>query len=199
MYINLQKTMTEIERCVTFDKMPDIQHLHRMYGLSLRLQSQILAVIHDQEAFAPRAGQERLAAAHSAGRNAGGVVTLKLRDPLPSMKILTEAIEEHWKDMLHHAIGEAARQGPLPRFEKAFVEIEIVTPRGSNNVRVWDTSNRAIQVILNNLKGIFFQDDDMEHMAFSVAGCWGNEGATTVRISDFFSYQKEREYELQHL
>ena len=32
---------------------------------------------------------------------------------------------------------------PLPYFEKAFVEIEIVTPRGSNNARVWDTSNRG--------------------------------------------------------
>ena len=76
----------------------------------------------------------------------------------------------HWKAMLHAAISDAAAQGPLPYFEKAFVEIEIVTPRGSNNARVWDTSNRALQVILNNLKGIFFHDDDMEHMAFSVAG-----------------------------
>lgn len=82
------------------------------------------------------------------------------------MKRLTEAIEEHWKAMIHGAIEQAARQGPLPRFKKAFVELEIVTPRGSNNARLWDTSNRAINVAINNLKGIFFEDDNMEHMAF---------------------------------
>ena len=62
---------------------------------------------------------------------------------------------------------------PLPYFEKAFVTIRIVTPRGSHNARVWDTSNRAIQIILNNPKGIFFEDDNIEHMAFSVIGSWG--------------------------
>ena len=88
------------------------------------------------------------------------------------------------KAMIHAAISDVAAQEPLPYFEKAFVEIEIVTPRGSNNARVWDTSNRAIQVILNNLKGIFFRDDDMEHMAFSVVGRWGEKGVTILRISD---------------
>lgn len=68
--------------------------------------------------------------------------------------------------------------------------IEIVTPRGSNNTRVWDTSNWAIQVILNNLKGIFFQDDNMEHMAFSVTGRWGAEGHTVIQVSDFDELQQ---------
>jgi len=67
---------------------------------------------------------------------------------------------QHWKNMIHSAIGQATQQGPLPYFEKAFVEIEIITPKGSNNVCVWDTSNRAINVVINNLKGIFFHDDD---------------------------------------
>lgn len=100
------------------------------------------------------------------------------------MKKLTEAVEEHWKAMLHAAIGEAARQGSLPYFQKAFVEIEVVTTRGSNNVRLWDTSNRAIQVVLNNLKGIFFEDDNIEHMAFSVVGQWGEKDVTIIRISE---------------
>ena len=89
--------------------------------------------------------------------------------------------------MLHAAISDAAAQEPLPYFEKAFVEIEIVTPRGSNNARVWDTSNRAIQVILNNLKGVFFRDDDMEHMAFSVVGRWGEKAS---RFSAFRTISK---------
>ena len=69
--------------------------------------------------------------------------------------------------------------------EKAMVEIEIITPKGTNNAQAWDTSNRAIQLILNNLKGIFFRDDDMEHMAFSVVGKWSEKGVTIIRISAF--------------
>jgi len=95
--------------------------------------------------------------------------------------------------MIHAAIGQAAQQGPLPYFEKAFVEIEIVTPKGSSNVRIWDTSNRAINVVINNLKGIFFHDNDMEHMAFSVVGRWGEEGVTVIRVSYFDRYRQSRE------
>ena len=63
--------------------------------------------------------------------------------------------------------------------------MRFITPRGTNNANVWDTSNRAINVIINNLKGIFFRDDNMEHMAFSVVGLWGKEGATILHISKF--------------
>lgn len=93
------------------------------------------------------------------------------------MKRLTEAIEEHWKTMIHGAIEQAARQGPLPRFKKAFVKLEIVTPRGSDNARLRDTCNRVI----NNLKGSFFEDDNMEHMAVSVVGRWSEPGMDFVR------------------
>ncbi len=62
--------------------------------------------------------------------------------------------------------------------------MEIVTPQGSDNARLWDTSNRAINVVINNLKGIFFEDDNMEHMAFSVVGKWGEQGVTTIRITE---------------
>lgn len=164
-----------------------------MYDLIYRLLSQELALIYDREEFGRGPAQQEqrtLALLQSSGENIGSAVTLNLREPLPAMKRLTEAIEEHWKAMLHAAIAEAARQGPLPRFKKAMVEIEIVTPRGNNNVRVWDTSNRAIQVILNNLKGIFFRDDDMEHMAFSVVGRWGEAGSTVIRVSDFEAYRR---------
>lgn len=186
MYIDLKKTLEEISRCLLEKGVPTSKQLQRMYELTLRLQSQELAVIYDMEAFGSPAAQEQrpLAQQHSGGGNRNGIVTLRIDEPLPATKKLTEAVEEHWKAMIHAAISDAAAQEPLPYFEKAFVEIEIVTPRGSNNERVWDTSNRAIQVILNNLKGIFFRDDDMEHMAFSVAGWWGEKGVTILRISD---------------
>ena len=179
MYINLNKTLAAISRCLPDVGEPTQKQLYQMYDLSLRLTSQILAVIYDHESFTSPAQQQ------SSGDNTGSAVTLTIQEALPAMKRLTEALEEHWKEMIHAAIADTARQEPLPYFDKAFVEIEIITSKGSNNTQVWDTSNRAIQVILNNLKGIFFHDDNMEHMAFSVVGRWGEKGVTIIRVSDF--------------
>lgn len=189
MYIDLKKTLEEISRCLPEKGVPTSKQLQRMYELTLRLQSQELAVIYDMEAFGSPAAQEQrpLAQQHSGGENRNGVVTLKIGEPLPAMKKLTETVEEHWKAMLHAAISDAAAQGPLPYFEKAFVEIEIVTPRGSNNARVWDTSNRALQVILNNLKGIFFMTTTWSTWPFQ----WPDGGAKkALRSSVFWTASK---------
>jgi len=183
-YIDLNKTLAALGKCLPAEGAPTLKQLRRMYELTHRLQSQLLAVIYDMEHFGDPAGQEQqtLAQTHSRGDNVSGILTLTLDEPLPGMKRLTEAVEEHWKAMLHAAIAEAAQQGPLPWFEKAMVEIEVITARGTDNTRVWDTSNRALQLIFNNVKGVFFRDDDMEHMAFSVHGRWGEKGATIIRI-----------------
>lgn len=191
MNISIKKTVLQIDRCLPDSGKTDIAQLHRMYGLTLRLQSQLLSVIYDMETFGGT-GHRRIEDAHSTGTNEAQVVTLTIQEPLPSMKKLTEAIEEHWKSMIHAAIRKAAQQESLPYFNKAMVEIEVITPKGSDNVRVWDTSNRAINVIINNLKGIFFRDDDMEHMAFSVVGSWGEKGVTIIRILDFDRLQQIR-------
>lgn len=81
-----------------------------MYDLTLRLMSQKLAVLYDGEAFGNPAGREQqtLAEQQSDGETSGGIVTLTIREPLPAMKKLTEAVEVHWKAMLHAAISEAA-------------------------------------------------------------------------------------------
>ena len=50
--------------------------------------------------------------------------------------------------------------------------------------------NRAINLIINNLKGIFFRDDDFEHMAFSVVAKWGEIGRTTIRICELSELEK---------
>lgn len=183
MNICLKKTIAQIERCLPDIGIANADQLRKMYDLTLRLQSQLLSVIYEMETFGGSA--ERIANEHSGGKNENPVVTLTIAEPLPSIKRLTEAVEEHWKAMLHVAIAEVAQQKPLPYFDKAMVEIEIITSRGSDNARLWDTSNRALQVVLNNLKGIFFEDDNMEHMAFSVVGRWGEKGATIIRILDF--------------
>ena len=182
MYIDIEKTLASIGRDLLKERGPDTADLKRAYAQALRLQSQLLSLIYDGEDFRHSERQESFAWQMAQGTNGGAVVTLTIREPLPSMKRLTEAIEEHWKAMIHEAIQQAACQEALPHFEKAMVAMEIVTPRGSDNARLWDTSNRAINVIINNLKGIFFEDDNMEHMAFSVVGRWGDPGATTIRI-----------------
>ena len=185
MYIDVEKTLAAIGRDLQRESGPGSAELKRAYAQTLRLQSQLLSLIYDvEDYFRCSEREESFAREMTQGANDGTVVTLTILEPLPSMKRLTEAIEEHWKAMIHEAIGQASRQGPLPHFEKAMVELEIVTPRGSDNARLWDTSNRAINVIINNLKGIFFEDDNMEHMAFSVVGRWGEPGATTIRISE---------------
>lgn len=193
MNISLKKTVAQIECCLPDNGEANLAQLHRMYELTLRLQSQLLSVIYDEETFGGSSAQGSLAREQSCGANDGSFVMLTISEPLPSMKKLTEAIEEHWKAMLHAAIDKAARQEPIPHFDKAMVEFEIVTPRGSDNARLWDTSNRAINVIINNLKGIFFEDDNMAHMAFSVVGRWGEKGATIIRILDFDKSKQIRE------
>lgn len=174
MYINIEKTLAAISRDLLKEKGPGITELKRAYAQTLWLQSQLLSLIYDAEAFGRSVQEKPFAWEMARGTNAGTEVALTIREPLPSMKRLMEDIEEHWKAMIHEAIEQAARQGPLPHFKKALVEMEIVTPQGSDNARLWDTSNRAINVVINNLKGIFFEDDNMEHIAFSVVGKWGN-------------------------
>lgn len=179
--------MNDIEKCLAGKDEPSLPELKRSYRHAVHLCSQLLSAIYDQENFSAscHAPRSRLAEEQAGGARDGDAVILMIHEPLPSMKRLTEAIEEHWKEMLHAAIKAAAQQGKLPYFEKALVKIEITTPRGSDNSRLWDTSNRAINIVINNLKGIFFEDDNMEHMAFLVAGRWGEEGSTVIRISEY--------------
>ena len=94
------------------------------------------------------------------------MVTLIIPEPLPGMKELTGALEEHWVTMIHAAIEKESITG-IPKFHKAMVMIEVTTPRG-----------------MNNPKGTFFRDDDFEHMAFSVVTNWDEIGRTTIRICE---------------
>ena len=109
------------------------------------------------------------------------MVCLVIPEPLPGMKELTGTVEEHWTRMIHEAIDQQAKMG-MPYFEKVHVHIRITAPRGTNNTKVWDTSNRAINVVINNLKGIFFDDDNFEHMSCSIEASWGKIGMTEVRL-----------------
>lgn len=179
--MKLINSLDRIEKLIRQDT-PDIESLRKAYELTLRLRSQLLSVIYDYEQYGMAEKLTLEAAAPATSQNKR-LVTLTINEPLPGLKELTAAVEDHWISMIHQAIFEESKTG-IPKFEKAFVMIEITTPRGSNNSKVWDTSNRAINVIINNLKGIFFRDDDFEHMACGIVADWGENGRTTIRICE---------------
>ena len=186
LYINLRKTLNQIENALPPEGVQDVIKLQKAYELILRLRSQIIGVIYDMKQYS-EPSDNNSAKLENSNRNKQ-MVTLIIPEPLPGMKELTAAVEEHWVTMIHDAIDKESRTG-IPKFRKAMVMIEISAPRGTENPRVWDTSNRAINLIINNLKGIFFRDDDFEHMAFSVVANWGEIGRTTIRICELSQWE----------
>ena len=181
MYIDLMKTLMKIEKLLPENEVQDTAQLERAYALTLRLRSQLIAVQYDMEQFGMGTMPSVDKPVAQPPQTEKEMVMLTIPEPLPARKELTSNVEEHWIKMIHDAIAQESKTG-LPYFEKAFVLIRIRTPRGTNNKRVWDTSNRAINVVINNLKGIFFDDDDFEHMACGIVADWGETGQTEIRI-----------------
>jgi len=186
LYINLRKTLNQIEKALPQEGVQDVIKLQKAYELTLRLRSQIIGVIYDLKQYTKTS---EIDFPNREVSDKKQVVTLIIPEPLPGMKELTAAVEEHWITMIHNVIEKESITG-IPIFHKAMVMIEISAPRGTENPRVWDTSNRAINLIINNLKGIFFRDDDFEHMAFSVVAKWGESGRTTIRICELSRWKK---------
>ncbi len=155
----------------------------RTYKDCYKLQSQLLSLIYDQEEFGGE--QKPFAQIQTCGIQKTDCVTLTIYEPLPDMKSLTAAVTDHWNALMQSAIVQSAQQEYPLFFQKAMVQIQVITPRGRRNIDLWDTSNRAINLIINNLKGTFFPDDNLEHMAFSVVGKWDDEGKTVVKISTY--------------
>ena len=181
MYIDLWKTMRLIEKQLPEDAPIAPAQLEKAYELTLRLRSQLIAIQYDMRHFGTAAVTSANEPVTPISQTEKKMVVLTIPEPLPARKELTSNVEEHWIQMIHDAIAQESQTG-LPYFEKAFVLIRIWSPRGSNNKRVWDTSNRAINVVINNLKGIFFDDDDFEHMACGIVADWGEIGQTEIRI-----------------
>ena len=192
MYIDLEKTLEMIRKVLHREGLSDHEKMDKAYDHALRLKSQILGVKYDLEEFGS-AKRKPVVRPKTISRNdSKTIVTLIIPESLPSMKEMSRIVEQNWVQMIGEAIDREAITG-IPYFEKAHVLIRITTPRGSNNAKVWDTSNRAINVIINNLKGIFFDDDNFEHMSFSVMANWGEIGMTEVRICEQ-EYLKQCEF-----
>ena len=189
MYIDLRKTLKKIEDQLPENKTPEPAQLEKAYEMTLRLRSQLIAVQYDMEQFGIGIVPPVDEPVTQLPQTEKKMVLLTIPEPLPARKELTSNVEEHWIKMIHDAIAQESKTG-LPYFEKAFVLIHIWTPQGTNNKRVWDTSNRAINVVINNLKGIFFDDDDFEHMACGIVADWGDIGQTEIRICSLEDIEK---------
>ena len=189
MHIDLRKTLTLMEKNLPAEGTQDIRQLDKLYELAMRFRSQILAVKYDMLDFGFAKRKPIVEAAPDIQTENKSMVTLMIPEPLPARKELTSALEDHWIREIHEEIARESQTG-IPYFEKAFVLIRIYAPRGTNNAKVWDTSNRAINVIINNLKGIFFDDDNFEHMACGIVADWGENGGTEIRICDFENLKK---------
>lgn len=115
-----------------------------------------------------------------------GIAVLEIGEALPKSKVgMMPEVHEHWLTLIHNSIANLAAASPVPKFQKAMVGIHITTDVNGRNPQSWDTSNRAVNLVINNLKGIFFPDDNIHHMAFAVVGDMGNEAKTRIYIGDF--------------
>ena len=182
MFIDLHKTLDRIRENLPADRRVTFEMLEKTYQQTLWLRSHILGVMYDMIDFGS-ATKRVIGKVSVSQTDSESVVCLVIPEPLPGLKELTGTVEEHWTRMIHEAIAQQAKNG-IPHFKKAHVHIRITAPRGTNNAKVWDTSNRAINVVINNLKGIFFDDDDFEHMSCSIEASWGKIGMTEIRICD---------------
>ena len=182
MFIDLHKTLERLEVYLPEDRKITFEMLEKAYEQTLWLRSHIVGIMYDMIDFGS-ASKRTIGEVSVSQTDNNRVVCLMIPEPLPGLKELTGAVEEHWIRMIHEAIAQQAKIG-IPYIEKAHVHIRITAPRGTNNRKVWDTSNRAINVVINNLKGIFFDDDDFEHMSCSIDASWGKISTTEVRICD---------------
>lgn len=188
MFIDLHKALERVEENLPKDRKITFEMLKKAYEQTLWLRSHILGVMYDIIDFGS-ATKRVIGEVSVSQTDSDKMVCLVIPEPLPGLKELTGTVEEHWTRMIHEAIAQQAKIG-IPRYKKAHVHIRITAPRGTDNSKVWDTSNRAINVIINNLKGIFFDDDDFEHMSYSEVVNWDKMGMTEVRICDHEDLKK---------
>lgn len=104
------------------------------FNLILKLQDQLLGVIYDIETFRSGSRRTRTAADHGHGQNREEALILAINEALPTMKRLTEAIEEHWKAMIHEAIYKVARDNRYHTLRRQWLKSS--HPRGTNNANV---------------------------------------------------------------
>lgn len=73
----------------------------------------------------------------------------------------------------------------LPMFDKALVGIHVITKKEADRRQLWDVSNRALNLVINALKGALFPDDNFRHMSLMVTGEQGENEKTLIYVGDF--------------
>lgn len=115
-----------------------------------------------------------------------GIAVLEIGEALPRNKFgMLPEVHERWLELLHRGIADLAGQQPIPRFQKAMVGVRITTAANDRKKQLWDVSNRALNLVFNQLKGIFIPDDNYRHLGFAVTGDTGKEERTVIYIGDF--------------
>ncbi len=184
MHLAPEKTADDICKLFKNSEEVDYATLKKVYSETLTLRSQVIGLMNDMEEYGyggappPRKPSPQT---HFIEKQS---VTLTIPEPLPAQRELSSALERHWVSMIQEAIAKEADTS-IPKWPKAHVLIDITTPRGTRNYQVWDVSNRAINMIINNLKGIFFKDDDFEHLSCEIQARWGGIGESKIHICAF--------------
>ena len=96
MHIDLRKTLRMIEKQLPKNAPIEPAQLEKAYELTLRLRSQLIAVLYDMEQFgiaAITSAKEPIVPISQAEKK---MVVLTIPEPLPARKELTSNVEEHW-------------------------------------------------------------------------------------------------------
>lgn len=162
--------------------------LQASYELATKIKYEIISLESELSLASPALAPKHNFFSKVEGNLEDAIICLEIGEEIPHMKAeLSASGHEYWLNLIHTAIYKLSEKESVPKYEKAFVGIYTGMPKGYNNTRIWDASNRAINLILKNLKGVFFPDDDIEHMAFSVVGGWSREPKTVIYIGDLYS------------
>jgi len=111
------------------------------------------------------------------------LVFLEIFETLPHTKHRAEEFE-HWQELIHSSIENLTDKCEKPFFEQAHMGL-LVEMQKNPRFKVWDISNRAVNFTVNNLKGIFFPDDDVEHLSIISAGRWSEIPKTTIILGEY--------------
>ena len=83
MYINLKKTLSQIEKALPQEGVQDLSKLQKAYEVTLRLRSQIIGVIYDMKQYSGPADNN--SPKQEIGCNNKQVITLIIPEPLPGI------------------------------------------------------------------------------------------------------------------
>ena len=111
------------------------------------------------------------------------IVILEIFETLPHTKHRSDEFE-HWQELIHTAIESLVSKFEKPFFNRVHMGL-LVEMEKNPKFKAWDISNRAINFTINNLKGIFFPDDDVEHLSIISAGKWSDKSKTTILLGEF--------------